>query len=225
MKVCWHINCISIQLHSNAWVALTIQINVSAQNNPPSLTVVFILCLSSETTEAEEKTNQSSPVDETTAVLTNGGGEFEAATSHGASEQSSQSTTNGPVVASEGVISMKLEPGLSLVVSEAAPGQVPNININEGEEEEGTLVMRAERVIITDEGEDVPEEDQQETTQSEETPLPNLEAGQEGGEAGGRQFYFGTRKLPELERMHEVSASMENLKWKLGLYCLKLWPS
>ncbi|XP_030289527.1 paralemmin-3 isoform X2 [Sparus aurata] len=137
-----------------------------------------------ETTEAEEKTNQSSPVDETTAVLTNGGGEFEAATSHGASEQSSQSTTNGPVVASEGVISMKLEPGLSLVVSEAAPGQVPNININEGEEEEGTLVMRAERVIITDEGEDVPEEDQQETTQSEETPLPNLEAGQEGGEAG-----------------------------------------
>ena len=146
--------------------------------------MVFILCLSSETTEAEEKTNQSSPVDETAAVLTNGGGELGADTSHGASEQSSQSTTNGLVVASEGVISMEFEPGLSLVVSEAAPGQVPNVNINEGEEEEGILVMRAERVIITDEGEDVPEEDQQETTQSEETPLPNLEAGQEGGETG-----------------------------------------
>ncbi|XP_036963642.1 paralemmin-3 isoform X2 [Acanthopagrus latus] len=134
-----------------------------------------------ETTEVEEKTNQSSPMDETGAVLTNGGGELEADTSHGASEQNSQSTTNGPVVASEGVISMKLEPGLSLVVSEAAPGQVPNVDINE--EEEGTLVMRAERVIITDEGEDVTEEDQQESTQSEETPLTNLEAAQEGGEA------------------------------------------
>ncbi|XP_073324727.1 paralemmin-3 [Pagrus major] len=135
-----------------------------------------------ETTDVEVKTNQSSAVDETAAVLTNGGGELEADTSHDASEQSNQSTTNGPVVASEGVISMKLEPGLSLVFSEALPGQVPNVDINE-EEEEGTLVMRAERVIITDEGDDVPEEDRQKTMQSEETPLPNLEAGQEGGEA------------------------------------------
>uniref|UniRef100_A0A4W6FTY1 Paralemmin 3 n=1 Tax=Lates calcarifer TaxID=8187 RepID=A0A4W6FTY1_LATCA len=59
--------------------------------------------------------------------------------------------------------------------------------INENEEEEGTLVIRAECVIITDEGDDVPEdlkpqEDQQETMQAEETPLPSQEAGKEGEE-------------------------------------------
>lgn len=156
------------------------------------------------------KTNQSPLVDETAAVLTNGGGHLEADTNHKASEQSN--TTNGPVVASEGVISMKLEPGLSLGVSEAEPAQVPNVNINE-EEEDGTLVMRAERVIITDEGDDVPEdltpqEDQQEATPSEETPLPNPDAGKEGGEAVEEEA-VKTEAAPEAFTQPEKSETTE----------------
>lgn len=140
-----------------------------------------------ETTEEGVKINQSLQLDETAAVLTNGGGHLEADTNHDASEPSNRSTTNGPLVASEGVISMKLGPGLNLGV-EVEPGQIPNVNINEEEEEEGTVVMRAERVIITEEGDDVsedlmPQEDQRETMQSEEITLPNPEAVQQKGEA------------------------------------------
>lgn len=63
-------------------------------------------------------------------------------------------------------------------------GDAPNVSIEEEEEEEGTLVMRAERVIITDEGDDVPEDltaqDQQETTDLEETPVKlETQAGEE----------------------------------------------
>ncbi|XP_049422916.1 paralemmin-3 isoform X1 [Epinephelus fuscoguttatus] len=136
------------------------------------------------TAKDEVKTSQSALLEETTAVLTNGGGDIEVDTDH-----DTQPTTNGAVVASEDVINMKLEPGLCLGVSEAEPGQVPNVKINkeDEEEEEGTLVMRAERVIITDEGDDVPEdltpqENEQETVQPEETPLLIPEAGQEGVE-------------------------------------------
>lgn len=162
----------------------------------------------SETAEDEVKTNQSAPLEETAAVLTNGsGGDLEADTNH-----DPQSTTNGPAVASEAVISMKLEPGSSLGVSEAEPGQVPNVNINEveEEEEEGTLVMRAERVIITDEGDDVPEdltpqEDQQEAVQSEESPPPNPEAGQEGGDAE----VVNTEAAPETFTQPENSKAAE----------------
>ncbi|XP_050926636.1 paralemmin-3 [Lates calcarifer] len=130
-----------------------------------------------EATEDEVKTNKNPLVDETAVVLTNGGGDSEADPNHEASEQSIQSSTNGHIGATEGVISMTLQPGLSLGMSA----------INENEEEEGTLVIRAECVIITDEGDDVPEdlkpqEDQQETMQAEETPLPSQEAGKEGEE-------------------------------------------
>ncbi|XP_067435846.1 paralemmin-3 isoform X2 [Thunnus thynnus] len=140
-----------------------------------------------ETTEEEVKTNQTPLLEEAAAVLTNGRGDTEANINHDTAEQITQSATNGPLGESESVISMKLEPVLSQAVSEAELGQVPNF-IDIHEEEEGTLVMRAERVIITDEGDDVPEdltpqEDQQKTMQPEETPLPNAEAATEGGEA------------------------------------------
>ncbi|GAA6232334.1 paralemmin-3-like [Lates japonicus] len=140
-----------------------------------------------EATEDEVKTNKNPLVDETAVVLTNGGGDSEADPNHEASEQSIQSSTNGHIGATEGVISMTLQPGLSLGVPEAEPGQVPDVSINENEEEEGTLVIRAECVIITDEADDVPEgltpqEDQQETMQAEETPPPSQEAGKEGEE-------------------------------------------
>lgn len=130
------------------------------------------------------KTNQSPLVDTAAAVLTNGRGE--ADTSPDVSEMSNQSTTNGQVIASESV-SVRLKEGSLVSVSKGEPGPIPNVNISE-EEEEGSLVMRAERVIVTDEGDDVPEdlmsqEDQLKTMQSEETPQPNPEAGQEGEEA------------------------------------------
>ncbi|XP_044044927.1 immunoglobulin A1 protease autotransporter-like isoform X2 [Siniperca chuatsi] len=164
-----------------------------------------------EITKDEVKTNQSHLLDETAAVLTNGRGDLQANTSHDASEQSNQSTTNGPVVPSEGVVILKLDPGLSLGVSEAQPGQVPNANINE-EEEEGTLVMRAECIFITDEGDDVPEdrtpqEDQQETMQLEETPLPNPEAGKEGVEAV--EEVVKTEATPESFTQPEKSEATE----------------
>ncbi|XP_022622564.1 paralemmin-1-like [Seriola dumerili] len=140
----------------------------------------------SETTEDEVKTNKSPQLEETAVFLTNGGGDVEA--NHEASQPNIQSTTNGPICATEGVVSMKLEPGFNLGVSEAELGHVPDVNTDKKEEEEGSLVIRAERVIITDEGDDVPEDltpqdDQQENMQSGETPLPNQEAGKEEVEA------------------------------------------
>lgn len=141
---------------------------------------IYWIFFPSEMIEDEASTEQS-PADEPAAVLTNGRGDLEADISPDAPGWNNQSTANGPLMASKGDITEELAPASSLGVSEAEPGQVPNVSINEEEEEEeGTLVMRAERVIITDEGDDVPEEltaqeDQQETKQ------PG--ADQEGGEA------------------------------------------
>ncbi|XP_022049533.2 paralemmin-3 isoform X2 [Acanthochromis polyacanthus] len=124
----------------------------------------------SETTEDEAEVNQSPVLDKTTAILTNG---VEASADHSASEQNDQSTTNGPTEDTEA----------TLGVSEAETGQLSNVSIEEEEEEEeeeGTLVMRAECVIITDEGDDVPEEHtSQEHQQEFNTPLSNPEAGEE----------------------------------------------
>uniref|UniRef100_A0A3B5AR50 Paralemmin 3 n=1 Tax=Stegastes partitus TaxID=144197 RepID=A0A3B5AR50_9TELE len=118
-------------------------------------------------------------------ILTNGVEALKANADHTASEQNNQSTTNGPTQDTEAVVSRNLSP--ELCVSEAEPGQLPNVNVDDEEEEEGTLVMRAECVIITDEGDDVPEElpsqeIQQESTQADKTPPTNPEAGEEGEE-------------------------------------------
>ncbi|XP_069024463.1 paralemmin-3 isoform X1 [Embiotoca jacksoni] len=141
----------------------------------------------SETTDDEVKLNQIPLLDETAVILTNGGGDMEA--NHKAAEQNNPLPTNGPIGATEDVISMKLEPGF--VVSVEGCGQVPNVNITEeeeDEEEEGTLVMRAECVIITDDGDDLPEEllsqeDQQESMKPDKTTQPNPETGKDGGDA------------------------------------------
>ncbi|XP_026159131.1 paralemmin-3 [Mastacembelus armatus] len=139
-----------------------------------------------ETTKDQEKTNHSPLPDEIEVFIINGGRDLDAKTNNSVSFESTQSITNGPLSVTEVVVSIKSESELSQGVSEADPGQVTNVNVNE-EEEDVTLVMRAECVIITDEGDDVPEditlqEDQQETIQSEESPLPNPEATREGGE-------------------------------------------
>ncbi|XP_065814356.1 paralemmin-3 isoform X2 [Labrus bergylta] len=130
--------------------------------------------------ETAEKNDQSSLLDKTSAVLTNGRGDLEAANNDSVSDDGYQPTTNGHVVVSEDVTNMEMN--LSL-------GEAANDNLKDEEEEESTLVMRAERVIITDEGDDVPEdlapqEDPQNTARSEEAPLKvEPEAAEEGGEA------------------------------------------
>uniref|UniRef100_A0A8D3AV77 Paralemmin-3 n=1 Tax=Scophthalmus maximus TaxID=52904 RepID=A0A8D3AV77_SCOMX len=125
------------------------------------------------------------------------------------SEQSIQSNTNGVLGAAEGDVSMKLEPVLSRCVSEA--DHVPDVNSNL-EEEEGNLVMRAVCVMITDDGDDVPvdlgaEEDQQEAIQSDETPLPDQEAGKEDGETV--EEIIKTETAPETFIQPEKSQATE----------------
>ncbi|XP_030586014.1 paralemmin-3 isoform X2 [Archocentrus centrarchus] len=135
----------------------------------------------SDTTEDDVAVNQGAPLDESEVVVTNGGEN----TDYSASDQNNQSLANGPT--GDGVISMEMETNLG--VSKADPVKVPNTNVKkEEEEEEGTLVMRAECIFITDDGDDVPGEvvsqaDQQEPTQSDKVLLPNPEAAKEGGEA------------------------------------------
>ncbi|KAM7010186.1 paralemmin-3 [Tautogolabrus adspersus] len=130
--------------------------------------------------EKQEETDQSSLLDKSSAVLTNGRGDLEATANDSVSDDGNQPNTNGHVGDSEDVTNMKTNFSL---------GEAANDNIKDEEEEESTLVMRAERVIITDEGEDVPEdlaphEDPQKTAELEETPVKvEPEAAEEGGEA------------------------------------------
>ncbi|KAM4603583.1 paralemmin-3 isoform 2-T2 [Polymixia lowei] len=138
----------------------------------------------SEATEDEVKGDLSPLLDEVTVALTNGGGAGEAEANHVASEENAPFSSNGPTGAPGGAVTMTF-----LGYSEAEPGQVPNARVD-GEEdkaEEGTLVMRAERVIITDEGDDVPEDlpprgEQEEAVQSEGDAQPSSETPGEGGE-------------------------------------------
>lgn len=122
------------------------------------------------------KTNLSPLEDETAAVLTNGGGEVDVS-------ECTQSSPSSLVLSSED-INTKLEDRPNMAVEEEDHASISNASMCEEEEEEGTLVMRAERVIITDEGYDVNEdlvsqEDQLNALESEETPTPNPEEGQE----------------------------------------------
>ncbi|TNN83681.1 Paralemmin-3 [Liparis tanakae] len=152
--------------------------------------------------EADEEKTKSTPLEETAAVLTNGVGDADL-------------DTHGPVEASGGG-GVESEPWSG--VSVAQPAQVPHVNINEEEEEEEgtTLVMRAERVIITDEGDDVPEAlaHLQETTQTEgggaaetftqpeksEAPEPT---GEEPSATGDDDSQGGVKKSEDGERTSE----------------------
>uniref|UniRef100_A0A672GCF7 Paralemmin 3 n=1 Tax=Salarias fasciatus TaxID=181472 RepID=A0A672GCF7_SALFA len=125
-------------------------------------------------TEGRVKADPRPALDETIVASINGN--LEPNTNHSASEQSSQSTTNGPIGITAAAGDMKLDQQSS--ADEPEPGQAPSDNINEEEEEEGTLVMRAECVIITDEGDDASQEDHQ-----DETPLLNAGEGKEEEEA------------------------------------------
>uniref|UniRef100_G3Q746 Paralemmin 3 n=1 Tax=Gasterosteus aculeatus aculeatus TaxID=481459 RepID=G3Q746_GASAC len=108
----------------------------------------------------EVKTKSTQP-EQTAAFLNNGDADDNG-------DYDSRASTNGDVG------DIMSQPGMSLGVSEAEPGQAPSVNFEEEEEEEeeGILVMRAERVIITDEGDEVPEDlaHQKETTKTELAP-------------------------------------------------------
>ncbi|XP_069387063.1 paralemmin-3 isoform X3 [Paralichthys olivaceus] len=148
------------------------------------------------TETSEDEVSKSPRLDGAAVVLTNGGGDFSAGTNH---------NTNGPVSDPEGVVSMQSEPALSLGVSEVEPGHIPNVFFNEEEEEEGTLVIRAECVIITDEGEDAPEDVRpQEDEQSEESPLPDQE-----GETVEEVTAPETFKQPEKSPTSEPTAEAQ----------------
>lgn len=113
-----------------------------------------------ESPDEEEKLNQTPAEVEAAVVLTNGGGVPDS---------------NG---ASEGAENVRVEPGMKVT------DQIPNHE----EEEEGTLVMRAECVLITDEGDDVSQEltsqeDQQGSVESDKTHLLDPEAGEGEGVA------------------------------------------
>ncbi|KAM9857282.1 uncharacterized protein ACBR49_000926 [Aulostomus maculatus] len=140
-------------------------------------------------------------------VLTNGEGTPDLDISHETSEKKSQSATNGTVAVTER--GPGVEAAMSLVVSETEPGQVLNVSLDDvqEEEEEGTLVMRAERVIVTDEGDDASEDLQpQEDQQSEETSQPSPEgavAGEDDSETVVKPV-----EAPETESEHEKLAEV-----------------
>lgn len=132
------------------------------------------------------------------------GGEIEASMNHSASEQNSPPISNGYIGASAGVVGVESDLGFS--VGEAEPGQMP-YDEEEEEEEEGILVMRAECVIITDEGDDASQEDNQESVQLESVHLLNPEEGREVAEA--MQEEENSETAPETITVSKNSAASE----------------
>lgn len=108
------------------------------------------------TESGKEIKNKSPQLDKSKVFLTNGARDKEEDTSHEASLDV-QFTTNGLIEATKS-------------------GQVANMVTNDNEEEEeGTVVIRAECVIITDEADDVAEEETEGNNCNEETDTFNLE--------------------------------------------------
>lgn len=138
----------------------------------PADATVDISCL--KATEDELKTDFSQVADDAATVLTNGGGEGDV------SEEGIQSSTNSPSEHTD----MKLEDRTDVPVSEDEHDPVSDVSMREDEEVEGTLVIRAEQVVVTDEGNDVREDlvalpDQARVVQSETAVMPNPEEGQD----------------------------------------------
>lgn len=128
-------------------------------------------------TEDKLKMDLSLVADDAATLLTNGGGEGDV------SEEGTQSSTNSPVLSSEHT-DMQSEDRPDVPVSEDEHDPISNVGICKDEEVEGTLVIRAERVIVTDEGNDVHEDlmalpDQQRVVQSERAVMSNLEGGRD----------------------------------------------
>ncbi|XP_026026405.1 paralemmin-3 isoform X2 [Astatotilapia calliptera] len=160
----------------------------------------------SEKSESDTEVYQEAPLDENGVIVTNGVENTEVS----ASDENNQSLTNGPTS------DVSVEMGKNLDVSEEDPVKVPNTNVKEEEEEEGTLVMRAECIFITDDGDDVsgevvPQADQQESVQSDQILLPNpeAEASKEGGEAAEEDVQTETFTEPESEPLGDIDDSIK----------------
>ncbi|XP_039880547.1 paralemmin-3 isoform X3 [Simochromis diagramma] len=167
---------------------------------------VKMLHAGDETSEGDTEVYQEAPLDENGVIVTNGVENTEVS----ASDENNQSLTNGPTS------DVSVEMGKNLDVSEEDPVQVPNTNVKEEEEEEGTLVMRAECIFITDDGDDVsgevvPQADQQESVQSDQILLPNpeAEASKEGGEAAEEDVQTETFTEPESEPLGDIDDSIK----------------
>lgn len=139
---------------------------------------------------------------EAAVVLTNGQGHLEENSIN--NSEPGVLNQNGPINAFESVGGTKPEPEMN--ITEAASG--PNLSIDE-EEEEGTLVMRAEPVFITDEADDVTEDlsSQEDQQGSDGVPLPQSESGNAAGE--DLEPEVGTEIVPELLPDLEKSEASE----------------
>uniref|UniRef100_A0A1A7Y8F4 Paralemmin 3 n=1 Tax=Iconisemion striatum TaxID=60296 RepID=A0A1A7Y8F4_9TELE len=150
----------------NQWLSEELQEQKAVETIDPAAEMVPGLLQNGENKATEPETPgdevaliQTPPQVETAAVLPNGGGDVDPNTS-----EQSKLNPNGLDRVTEGV-------------DRTESASVPNIN--EEEVEEGILVMRAEPVFITDDGDDGPEEDQQE---SDQTLPSHPEKGNEMGE-------------------------------------------
>ncbi|XP_076741157.1 paralemmin-3 isoform X3 [Maylandia zebra] len=167
---------------------------------------VKMLHAGDEKSESDTEVYQEALLDENGVIVTNGVENTEVS----ASDENNQSLTNGPTS------DVSVEMGKNLDVSEEDPVKVPNTNVKEEEEEEGTLVMRAECIFITDDGDDVsgevvPQADQQESVQSDQILLPNpeAEASKEGGEAAEEDVQTETFTEPESEPLGDIDDSIK----------------
>ncbi|XP_012733078.2 paralemmin-3 isoform X2 [Fundulus heteroclitus] len=155
--------------------------------------------LRSETPVDEVKFDQNPPESEAAAVLTNGGGRGDGNSDHCPSEQDENNIT-GPVGATKDTgVKAESERGVTV----AAFGEVPNANTKEeeeGEDEDGTLVMRAECVYITEEGDDVSGDRSSLKDQQESTLNPE----------GGPEVLEVIEQAVKTEGAPETSAELES---------------
>ncbi|XP_023190339.1 paralemmin-3-like [Xiphophorus maculatus] len=163
----------------------------------------------------EVKVNQNTPQGETAVILTNGGGSSEDISSHAISGHSETSTIE-PAGTTKDASNAEME--LEMSTTATPLSQVPNADMNEEEgEEDGTLVMRAECVYITDEGDDVSGDlsslkDQQESTQNPEGAQEIVEVVEQVAETGGGPETEGgpeTGGAPETEGAPETGGGPE----------------
>lgn len=116
-------------------------------------------------------------VDDAAALLTNGGGERDV------SEEATLSSDNSSAIP-PGHPDKKSEDGPDVPVLEDELDPISKPTMCEAEAAEETLMMRAERVIVTEEGNEVHEDPvalpgQPQVTQSEEAGTSNVEEGQD----------------------------------------------
>lgn len=115
--------------------------------------------------------------DAAATLLTNGGGQGDV------SGEATQSSDSSPALSSEHPDKTS-EDRPHVPASEDELGPMSKLAMCEEEEAEGTLVIRAERVVVTDEGNDVHEDlvalpDQLQAMQSEEAATSRAEEGQD----------------------------------------------